>query len=622
MPPEPTKTPDNLPIPSLLRLPSPFLRASPDPAPAAINHPALSAAHPASPPPDAGPAAAVRTVTDAVQQRLDSVNRRLGHPTFLRNITASQLPSQSVSASSLSPSEDPLHGHHWPGHLPLRQRGPSVAPAGPGGLVRSPLRQAFEPAGEEEPVSWPSEGPSSSFELERAILELDFKGGEDSHLSVDIKRVDVLQKAFLAAWLSLKSLPFTIAMATDRGFTTFDHGHNDLVLAVDFNFYGTRMVTASSDHRLKVWDKKDDTWTLIDTWRGHDAEVVDVKWNGPFTGSIIGSVGEDGKFNLWEEDVLEPPLSARRFKKIWSIRSETKIPFCSLDFKNLNMETYAALITRDGYLSVYEPADHDDLSGEWSTMMQKYVCPIPPRQNETGFRAAWHKEKVPCWTAVEAGLDKRALSLAVAAMNTVKIFRTDKERKWYQAAELTGARAVIRDVAWANGSMRGYDILATASKDGAVRIYEVSTTPGGQVDAPATPDPFSPSGPPPVSGRQARAAQSSSGIGASLAGSSTRDLLRDLERHAPGQVRHVVKMVAELTAHGGSVWQVAFSQLGELNISAWRRLTLDIRGLADFDGRRRLGEDVEAGAQWPMAGILADRRCQRPLIKRAWLRNS
>jgi nucleoporin SEH1 len=25
-----------------------------------------------------------------------------------------------------------------------------------------------------------------------------------------------------------------------------------------------------------VWDKKDETWTLIESWKAHDAEVVDV----------------------------------------------------------------------------------------------------------------------------------------------------------------------------------------------------------------------------------------------------------------------------------------------------------------------------------------------------------
>ena len=121
-------------------------------------------------------------------------------------------------------------------------------------------------------------------------------------------------------------------------------------------------------------------------------------------------------------------------------------------------ETYAALITRDGLLSVYEPVDHDDLA-TWKVMMQKYVCPTPPRQEETGFKVCFHKEKMPCWTSIDAGLDKNALSLAVAAMNIVKVYRTDHNRIFYQAAELSGARNIIRDVAWANGSMRGFDII-------------------------------------------------------------------------------------------------------------------------------------------------------------------
>jgi WD40 repeat protein len=65
-------------------------------------------------------------------------------------------------------------------------------------------------------------------------------------------------------------------MAINNSFHHFSHGHHDLVLAVDYNFYGTRMVTASSDHRLKVWDKKDDGWTVTDVWKAHDAEVTDV----------------------------------------------------------------------------------------------------------------------------------------------------------------------------------------------------------------------------------------------------------------------------------------------------------------------------------------------------------
>lgn len=60
------------------------------------------------------------------------------------------------------------------------------------------------------------------------------------------------------------------------GFADFDAGHRDLVTVTKFNFYGNRIVTASSDHRMKVWDQKDGEWQLIDTWRAHDAEIRDV----------------------------------------------------------------------------------------------------------------------------------------------------------------------------------------------------------------------------------------------------------------------------------------------------------------------------------------------------------
>lgn len=59
-------------------------------------------------------------------------------------------------------------------------------------------------------------------------------------------------------------------------FTDFETGHRDLVTVTKFNFYGNRIVTGSSDHRLKVWDQKDGQWQLTDTWRAHDAEIRDV----------------------------------------------------------------------------------------------------------------------------------------------------------------------------------------------------------------------------------------------------------------------------------------------------------------------------------------------------------
>ncbi|GAM82698.1 hypothetical protein ANO11243_006810 [Dothideomycetidae sp. 11243] len=367
-----------------------------------------------------------------------------------------------------------------------------------------------------------------------------------------------------------------MAASAGQAFHRFSHGHQDLVLAVDYNFYGTRMVTASSDHKLKVWDRQEsssDSWIVTDVWTAHDAEVTDVKWNGPFVGSILASVAEDGLLRIWQEDLLEPPNSGRRFKKIYEQLSPTRVPYVSLDFKSLATETYLAAISRDGHLTIAEPLDHDDLS-DWHILWQDYLCKTPSRTDETGFSVAWHKERLPAWPAVLAGLDRRSLSLAVAVMDTVKIFRTDKDRKFYAAAELaapvvvggasTHRRALVRHVAWANGSMRGFDTLATACKDGFIRVYDLHT-PG--VD-PASSAPVAPSAS--WTAELARAPSGGnkpvrSGIGAGLAGGPRGGRVDDENR--PGKVVQEARLVAELSAHDGAVWRVAFSQMGDVLVS-------------------------------------------------------
>jgi WD40 repeat protein len=346
-------------------------------------------------------------------------------------------------------------------------------------------------------------------------------------------------------------------------FHRFSHGHNDLVLAIDYNFYGTRMATASSDHRLKVWDRNDSTnqWTVTDVWTAHDAEVTDVKWNGPFVGTHLASIGEDGLLKIWEEDVNEAPNTARRFKKVFEQVTATGAPYQSLDFKNVGTESYLAVITRDGYLAVSEPEDHDDLSS-WRIMWSDYLCKTPSRTEETGFRVCWHREKLPQWPAILSGLDRRSLSLAVSVGDVVKVFRTDKDRKFYTAAVLEGANSLIRDVSWANGSMRGFDIIATASKDGLVRIYELHTPGASNLSTLSNAQSSGQNG---VQSNSNSNRPARSGIGAGLAGGSRGK--RDENAGAPGAVKQDTKLVAELKGHQGAPWRVSWSDMGDTLVS-------------------------------------------------------
>ncbi|RMZ04361.1 hypothetical protein D0862_05331 [Hortaea werneckii] len=350
-------------------------------------------------------------------------------------------------------------------------------------------------------------------------------------------------------------------MTTSRngqGFHRYSHGHRDLVSAQAFNFYGTRMATASADHRVKVWDRNVNTgqWTVTDVWTAHDAEVTDVRWNGPFVGEHLGTIGEDGLLRIWQEDANEAANSGRRFKKIFEQVSATGVPYMCLEFKNIGTESYLAVITRDGYLSVCEPEDHDRLSA-WRILWSDYLCKTPPRTEETGFRLSWHKEKLPAPSAVLAGLDRKSLSLAVAVGDSVKVFRTDKDRKFYVAATLEGAKGLVRDVSWANGSMRGFDLIATADKDGFLRVYEIHT--------PTFPTRPTPTGSPKPE-KDLRAMQSPpsrvarSGIGAGLAGGARGR--RDENADSPGAFRQDSKLVAELAMN--APWRVQWSPTADL----------------------------------------------------------
>ena len=360
-----------------------------------------------------------------------------------------------------------------------------------------------------------------------------------------------------------------------NGFHRYSHGHRDLVLAQAFNLYGTRLATASADHRVKVWDRNENTgqWSVTDVWTAHDGEVTDVKWNAPFVGEHVGTIGEDGLLKIWQEDLNQPIGSGRRFKKIFEQVTATGVPYMCLDFKNIATESYLAVTTRDGYLSVCEPEDHDELS-TWRVMWSDYLCKTPPRTEETAFRLSWHKEKSPAPSAVTAGLDRKSLSLAVAGGDTVKVFRTDKDRKFYIAAQLEGARGLVRDVSWANGSMRGFDVIATASKDGFLRIYELHM-PGTN---PPTNYESAPFGDRQQNGNHAHTVRETrSGIGAGLAG-GTRGR-RDERMGGPGAVKQEPKLVAELGV--ASPWRVGWSPMADLLVSSgddgavrlWRKAT-------------------------------------------------
>lgn len=223
---------------------------------------------------------------------------------------------------------------------------------------------------------------------------------------------------------------------------------------------------------------------------------------------------------------------------------------------------------------------------------QVNVCDRPARGEEVSFKVSFDPNLEPCYSAIRQGVQRDALGIIVASMNKASIWRTKEishavslgsssTKEFYLAAELRGHRGLVRDVAWARGNIRGFDVVATACKDGFVRVFEVSTPSKGGAE-PRSKD-FARM--PENVGAAQRTSENGlrnfpSGIGAGLA--STRpgtSRNQQSEIHSKdGEVTHVAKEASRLDAHR-PVWRVDFDADGQLLGSAgddgklvlWRR---------------------------------------------------
>jgi nucleoporin SEH1 len=289
----------------------------------------------------------------------------------------------------------------------------------------------------------------------------------------------------------------------------------------------------------------------------------------------------DGRFKIWVEDPTLAPGKGRRFnshnnKPVYEMRSAARSPFLSFSIKH-NPETrhsYIALISRSGLLEVWENEEPENMDS-WVEIDKFIVCDKPARGEEVAFKVMFDPNLEPCYAAIRQGVQRDALGVVVASINKATIWRTKEvqhavslgatsNKEFYLAAELKGHRGLVRDVAWAPGSIRGFDVVATACKDGFVRVYQVTTPPKGDrelrsKDYSKMPEQVATS----VQRTPENGARNTpSGIGAGLA--SSRLNRPQASEGKGGEVLHVAKEVSRLEPSTTPVWRVDFDDDGQL----------------------------------------------------------
>lgn len=239
-------------------------------------------------------------------------------------------------------------------------------------------------------------------------------------------------------------------------------GHEDLVHDIAYDFYGKRMATCSSDQCVKIFDNIEGQWEINDTWRAHDSAIIKISWASPEFGQVIATGSYDGTVKIFEEDTRESTNSGKRWKRKYTI-SEFQGPLYDIEFAPSHLGLKLASIASDGVFRIHEALDPNTMS-YWSPVGEINILTRQPNRTlQSAFALSWS----PSMFSKEY--------VAVCVLEDAYILQKDRTGKYVKVVQLPEHKGLIRDVAWAPSMGRNYQLIATASKDGFVRIFKVTS---------------------------------------------------------------------------------------------------------------------------------------------------
>ena len=234
-------------------------------------------------------------------------------------------------------------------------------------------------------------------------------------------------------------------------------GHADAVHDSQFDFYGTRMATCSSDRTVKVFEvERAGGNRLLTTLQAHEGPVWQVAWAHPKFASLLASVGYDGRVVAWREQ------SQGQWAKVLENTSIHTASVNCCEFAPVEHGLHLATGSSDGSFVVHSYAT----SGEWTTVKTEgaHVLGVlslswaPPLSREG---------QAPLRRLVTSGCD-----------GLVKVWVWDEAGgKWIVEpnGELRGHGDWVRSVSWSPLPMAKSSQVASASQDGQVAIWSQET---------------------------------------------------------------------------------------------------------------------------------------------------
>jgi len=254
---------------------------------------------------------------------------------------------------------------------------------------------------------------------------------------------------------------------------------------VEYDFYGKRLATCSSDHKIKIWSGgPSGGWQCEAELEGHKGAVWKLAWAHPEYGQVLASCSFDQQVCVWEEQdapliVGEQNKSHRNINKNEEVSRKSKNQgrwhqvanlkdgresVTDVKFAPRHQGLRLATCSTDGYVRIFTAEDIMNLE-HW-TMSEK-------------FKAGKGKNEVTCISWNPSRFDPPMLVVG-GPEPTVKVWiRSDQERRWKQYTELSRHNGAVNDVSWAPNLGRSYHLIATASSDTKIKVWKLTKEDSG-----------------------------------------------------------------------------------------------------------------------------------------------
>ncbi|CED82409.1 Nuclear pore complex component (sc Seh1) [Phaffia rhodozyma] len=289
--------------------------------------------------------------------------------------------------------------------------------------------------------------------------------------------------------------------------------HTDLITTAAYDWFGKRLVTASSDQQIKVWSKAADaSWNLEEEWKAHDAPIARVAWSHPEHGSLIASCSFDRTVRIFEENSDELKSSNNKRWSMVAKLSEARGSVRDLAFGPSELGLRLATISSDSYLRLYSPALPS--VEDWYPLFNVHLPSLTSSQ-PTGSSPSVHNPSEGGISRTKTNNDKSlGLSVSTAAGGEAvgggRCLSWCKE-KWWGMILAVGegtegeikiislphpspaqhlltltppssqtpsapSSKTITSLSWAPSCGRDHHLIASGSRDGIVRIWKVTPT--------------------------------------------------------------------------------------------------------------------------------------------------